>query len=400
MNANGDTPGAGHRTAGRAGHRVLSILVLLALIVAGTAIPGTAARAESNGGVRVMPLGDSITEGTQVPGGYRIGLWQRLAAAGYRNDFVGSQFNGPAALGDHDHEGHPGWRIDQVDASITGWVTATRPRTVLLHLGTNDVLQNYNLSSAPARLSTLIDHITAAAPEADVFVATIIPLASASQETAGRAFNATIPGIVQTKVNAGRHVHLVDMHAALTTADLIDGIHPTAGGYDKMAAAWFAALRAVPGSIGDIVGGNLLANGTLENGTTDWAPFGGTTLSSVTGTVHGGTRSLLASGRTASWNGPGQAVTSRLSNGRSYTTSVWARAQSGTATLKTTLAVTANGATSYLRLTPDASISANGWTLLSGTATVSWTGTLAAATLYVESTSGTTPFLIDDASLQ
>ncbi len=46
-----------------------------------------------------MPLGDSITEGTQVPGGYRIGLWQRLAAAGYRNDFVGSQFNGPAGAG-------------------------------------------------------------------------------------------------------------------------------------------------------------------------------------------------------------------------------------------------------------------------------------------------------------
>ncbi|HEX5200872.1 MAG TPA: GDSL family lipase, partial [Actinoplanes sp.] len=52
---------------------------------------GSAVAAESNGGVRVMPLGDSITDGTQVPGGYRIGLWQRLAAGGYRVDFVGSQ---------------------------------------------------------------------------------------------------------------------------------------------------------------------------------------------------------------------------------------------------------------------------------------------------------------------
>lgn len=34
---------------------------------------GGPAVAESNGGVRVMPLGDSITEGTPVPGGYRIG---------------------------------------------------------------------------------------------------------------------------------------------------------------------------------------------------------------------------------------------------------------------------------------------------------------------------------------
>ena len=55
---------------------------------------------------------------------------------------------------------------------------------------------------------------------------------------------------MQSKVNAGKHVHLVDMHSALTTADLIDGIHPNASGYDKMAAVWYNALRAVPGSIG------------------------------------------------------------------------------------------------------------------------------------------------------
>ena len=375
----------------------LRILVLLALVVAGVTVPGTAARAESNGGVRVMPLGDSITEGTQVPGGYRIGLWQRLAAAGYRTDFVGSQFNGPAGLGDHDHQGHPGWRIDQIDAAVTGWLAATGPRTVLLHIGTNDILQNVNVAGAPARLSALIDRITTAAPNADVFVATIIPLASPAQAAAGRTFNAAVPGIVRSKADAGRRVHLVDMYAALTTADLIDGVHPTAGGYDKMAAAWYAALRAVPGSIG---GGELLVNGTMENGTANWAPFGGPALSSVTGTAHGGSRSLLASGRTAAWHGPSQAVTSKLTGGRSYTTSVWARTQSGTSTARATLAVTANGTTSYLRLTPDTAIHANGWTLLSGTAAVSRAGTLSAATFYVESASGTTPLLIDDASLQ
>jgi hypothetical protein len=105
---------------------------------AGIALPAGSAAAESNGGVRIMPLGDSITEGTQVPGGYRIGLWQRTAAAGYRVDLVGSQFNGPTALGDHDHEGHPGWRIDQIDANISGWLRSTSPRSVLdCHGGTN-----------------------------------------------------------------------------------------------------------------------------------------------------------------------------------------------------------------------------------------------------------------------
>jgi lysophospholipase L1-like esterase len=230
---------------------ILATVLAAGLTLVGAVAQTGVASAESNGGVRVMPLGDSITEGTQVPGGYRIGLWQRLSGAGYRVDFVGTQFNGPASLGDHDHQGHPGWRIDQIDANITGWLRTANPRTVLLHIGTNDILQNYNVSSAPSRLSTLVDHITAAVPAADVFVATIIPLSSAGQEAAARTFNAALPGIVQSKVNSGKRVHLVDMHAALTTADLIDGIHPTAGGYDKMAATWYAALRSVPGSIGD-----------------------------------------------------------------------------------------------------------------------------------------------------
>nr|WP_239080644.1 ricin-type beta-trefoil lectin domain protein [Actinoplanes brasiliensis] len=243
---------------------MLAVALALGLALAGAAAP--AAAAESNGGVKVMPLGDSITEGTQVPGGYRIGLWQRLAGAGYRVDFVGTQSNGPASLGDHDHQGHPGWRIDQIDANITRWLATANPRTVLLHIGTNDILQNYNVGSAPSRLSTLIDRITTAAPAADVFVATIIPLANSGQEAAARTFNGAIPGIVQSKVNSGKRVHLVDMHAALTTADLIDGVHPTAGGYDKMAAVWYAALRSVPGTIGDpggsTTGGALVGAGS------------------------------------------------------------------------------------------------------------------------------------------
>src|SRR4051812_4213000 len=109
---------------------LIAVAFSAALAAVGTAMTIGNASAESNGGVRVMPLGDSITEGTQVPGGYRIGLWQRLATGGYRIDFVGSQYNGPTNLGDHDHEGHPGWRIDQIDANITGWLATYQPHSI------------------------------------------------------------------------------------------------------------------------------------------------------------------------------------------------------------------------------------------------------------------------------
>lgn len=230
--------------------RWLGLIAALGVIGAMMMTPIAPARAESNGGVRVMPLGDSITEGTATPGGYRIGLWQRLAGGGYTTDFVGSQFNGPGSLGDHDHEGHPGWRIDEIDANIVGWLNAHQPKTVLLHIGTNDILQNFNVSTAPNRLSALIDRITTTAPNAEVFVAQITPLGWPEGDATVNSFNAAIPGIVQSKVNAGKKVHLVDMHSALTAADLDDGVHPTAGGYDKMAAVWYRALQSVPGSAG------------------------------------------------------------------------------------------------------------------------------------------------------
>jgi lysophospholipase L1-like esterase len=220
-------------------------LLATVLVTTGWVAP---ARAESNGGVRILPLGDSITDGYNVPGGYRIHLWRALAAAGHPADFVGSGFNGPADLPDHDHEGHSGWRIDQVSAQTAGWVAGTGPRTVLVHLGTNDVTQNYDLPNAPARLSGLIDRIRTAAPAADIFVASIVPLADPTFESRARTFNATVPGIVAGK---GGRVHFVDMHAALGAGDLADGVHPNRAGYDKMAARWASALAAVPGASGD-----------------------------------------------------------------------------------------------------------------------------------------------------
>ena len=198
------------------------------------------------GNLKIMPLGDSITDGSNVPGGYRVDLWQKLAAYGHTDAFVGSQSNGPATLGDHDHEGHPGWRIDQIDAHIVGWLTTYQPRTILLHIGTNDMIQNYDVANAPTRLGTLLDDITVTDPTADVFVATITPLADQTINVRATTYNNALPGIVSSRIIAGKHIHLVDMQDALTTADLADGVHPTAGGYAKMANRWYSALIGSP----------------------------------------------------------------------------------------------------------------------------------------------------------
>ncbi|MEE4543109.1 ricin-type beta-trefoil lectin domain protein [Streptomyces sp. V4-01] len=243
---------------------------------AGASTPAAAAPAT----LRVMPLGDSITWGVGSPSGnsYRGFLWNQLAAEGHALDFVGSGRNGP--MSDPDNEGHSGWRIDQIAGIADSVLAQYRPNVVTLEIGTNDLNGLYQTPTAPDRLSALIDQINRDAPDATVLVGTLIVSTSGNEEPLRPAFNAKLPGIVQAKQAAGKHVRLVDM-SALTAADLSDALHPNDNGFSKMAdafnagiqaadsAGWLKAPVAVGGAVRSGVAGKCLDvnTGSSANGT-------------------------------------------------------------------------------------------------------------------------------------
>lgn len=191
---------------------------------------------------RIMPLGDSITygDGSSHGAGYRKDLWHALSDAGYDVDFVGSERDG--AIPDPDHEGHPGWEIDDIADHVVRWLRLWSPTVVLLHLGTNDLDRNADVRRAPARLAALIDTILRTEPEVTLFVSSIAPVRSDVVQRRVDAFNAEIPRLVAERAKIGRKVHYVDIATALTTADLADDLHPNDQGYAKMASVWFEAL--------------------------------------------------------------------------------------------------------------------------------------------------------------
>ena len=200
---------------------------------------------------RIMPLGDSITQGT-VPGGYRARLWQLLTNAGFKVDFVGTLSNNTAAtLPDPQHEGHSGWMIDQIDANILSYLDAVDdPDLILLLLGTNDYKLNNDPTNAIHRLEALIAKIATKRPFAKIVVANLLLRTDypALNDAIQATFNPFVPGVVSNQAALGRQVCFLDLRSAIGAADLADGLHPNQTGYDKMADSWFSAITklAVP----------------------------------------------------------------------------------------------------------------------------------------------------------
>ncbi|MFM9695357.1 ricin-type beta-trefoil lectin domain protein [Streptomyces europaeiscabiei] len=222
---------------------LLPLVTLVAAALGVTAAGVSPASAASTTPLRVMPLGDSITwgVGSSTGNGYRAPLWNKLAADGHPLDFVGTGWSG--SMSDPDNEGHSGYKIHQIAALADVSLTRYRPNVVTLMIGTNDLNESYQVSTATARLKSLVNQITADVPDATVLVASLVVSTSGSEEQYRAAYNRAIPQIVSEAQAAGKHVAYVDM-SGLTTADLIDALHPNDAGYQKMADAFHRGIQS------------------------------------------------------------------------------------------------------------------------------------------------------------
>ena len=78
-------------------------------------------------------------------------------------------------------------------------------------------------------------------------VAQIIPTTNAQTNTRVQAYNAAIPGLVQSRAEAGKHVVLVDMFTPFISNPnfaglMADILHPNDAGYVVLGRAWHDAI--------------------------------------------------------------------------------------------------------------------------------------------------------------
>ncbi|MCP5043475.1 MAG: hypothetical protein GY944_20805, partial [bacterium] len=161
------------------------LVCLVAMLLAGGASAQT----------RIMPVGDSITQGGQGFASYRYPLYFDLVADGFAVDFVGSRdfLNGmtlPNATSypnylttfDRDHEGYWGDRTDELEGVVQVAAQTFQPEVVLIHLGTNDIgqLGAAGVIAADQNLRDIITLMRTEVPNATFLLARVIPIGPGS----------------------------------------------------------------------------------------------------------------------------------------------------------------------------------------------------------------------------
>ena len=197
---------------------------------------------------RIMPLGDSITQADGSHDSYRRPLWLGLQAAGFEVDFVGSRRrhrmgSAPNDDFDQDHEGHWGWRADEILEEIEDWAGAHNPDAVLVHLGSNDIFQGQSVQSTVDELADIVSRLRRVNERVVVLLAQIIPSSSERLNREIRQLNDAMARLAERLDTPQSPVRVVDQYSGFdATESTYDGIHPNARGETQMAVRWQEAL--------------------------------------------------------------------------------------------------------------------------------------------------------------
>ena len=199
--------------------------------------------------IKILPLGDSITNGGNGFPSYRKSLWHKLKNEGYSIDFLGSSksFHGMAPVAsdldfDLDHEGHWAWEVGQIRDNIHTWLNDYNPDIVLIHLGTNDYSRGQTNKSTLSEMSEIFKALRDKNPNIIILIAKIIPMKN--KDTA--PFNSDLASWAKDQSTSISTVVVVDQYKNYNpTEDSYDNYHPNSFGEEKMAEKWFQAIDSL-----------------------------------------------------------------------------------------------------------------------------------------------------------
>ena len=256
--------------------KLQSALLSLSIVAASLAARGELVLANYSPAnpVKVMAVGDSITDDCSVSGAWRQYLQPLLETNGYPFIFVGRQSSSPAgSFTKTSHEGYCGAVIAPpgvLSYAVHGYagsdvylqkivrdaLTNATPDLVLLLIGVNDIGRGRDpLRVATNDMPNLLDTIFANAPKANIILAKVTSLRNANIPGLNYAayaaniyiYNAALQAMVNQRRALGQNVFLADMFSAVDPNTMYnsDYVHPNAAGLQAIAHEWLTRIQTI-----------------------------------------------------------------------------------------------------------------------------------------------------------
>ncbi|KAF1994810.1 carbohydrate esterase family 3 protein [Amniculicola lignicola CBS 123094] len=193
--------------------------------------------------VKIMAFGASIVG---APGCWRAMLWKKLQDSDIKNtDFVGSNKAPDCGFPyDGENEGHAGALAIEYASkgNLTGWLAAAKPDVIVMHVGTNDVVQNKPTADIITAYGTLVDQMRNSKPTIKIIVSRN-PIPFRYTESRVPALNDAIAAWAPTKSTSQSRIWIVDNFTGFNaTSDTVDGEHPNNAGDAKIANKFYQPL--------------------------------------------------------------------------------------------------------------------------------------------------------------
>ena len=210
--------------------------------------------------VKIMLIGDSITEGADSNGSYRRYLDGMLRRDGHLIDFVGSRRKHSDDKTepdnyeyDVDHEGHWGKSSAWMAENMQSLLASNVPDVAVINLGTEDIISGKVAAEPLAdeivkNIGKVVDTLRARNGNMNIVLSAIIPVAG--KQDVVNLVNLKISRYVQSKSTLLHPVVLADPCKGFDVSrDLAaDGAHPNAAGAGKMASVFADAIHNMLGN--------------------------------------------------------------------------------------------------------------------------------------------------------
>jgi acetyl esterase/lipase len=219
-------------------------LLVLSIVIA-CVLPAAAAEKI----VRIMPVGDSITEGGSSFSNWRYPLWEKLYSAGYLVEYVGSR-KSPSRIGDLFHEGYGGKNSAFLAANVPANFKKTPADIVLLHAGHNHFAEEKPVPGIVRDTEAMIAAFRAVNPKVIVLLAQPITSSKLPKYSYIPELHLALAELTERLTKPSSPVIIVPQGDGFDPVKeaIADGVHPNESGARKMADQWFKALVKVLGN--------------------------------------------------------------------------------------------------------------------------------------------------------